>query len=96
MIPPQATPVQTAGQLSAHLKSLRKACGMTQAELGQRIGVKQVRVADIERNPAAISVEQLLEIIHALDARLLIARAATCPPGKPQPPVASGEPGPSW
>jgi HTH-type transcriptional regulator / antitoxin HipB len=89
-------PIQTAGQLSAHLKSLRKALGMTQAELGQRIGVKQVRIADIERNPGAISVEQLLEIIHALDARLLIARPLRYPIAKPNPPLTVDERGPSW
>ena len=75
MPPPQATPIQTASQLSAHLKSLRKARGMTQAQLGLRIGVKQVRIADIERDPGAISVEQLLAIVHALGARLQMAHA---------------------
>ena len=93
---PQPTPVQTASQLSAHLKSLRKARGMTQAQLGQRIGVKQVRIADIERNPGAISVEQLLEIIHALDARLVLVKAATYAASAPKPPAAVKEPGPSW
>lgn len=93
---PQATPVQTAGQLSAHLKSLRKARGMTQAELGQRIGVKQVRIADIERNPGAISVEQFLEIIHALDARVWLGKAAPYAAAPPEPPVKANEPGPSW
>jgi HTH-type transcriptional regulator / antitoxin HipB len=96
MFHPQATPVQTASQLSAHLKSLRKARGMTQAELGQRIGVKQVRVADIERNPGAISVEQFLEIIHALDARVWLGKAVPYAAPSPKPPVGAKEPGPSW
>lgn len=91
-----AAPVQTAGQLSAHLKSLRKARGMTQAELGQRIGVKQVRIADIERNPGAISVEQFIEIIHALDARLWVAKAAPLAGAAPKAPHSVNEPGPSW
>jgi len=90
------TPVQTAGQLSAHLKSLRKARGMTQAQLGQRIGVKQVRVADIERDPGAISVEQLLEVIHALDARLMIAQAPAYGPATAKAPAIAKEPGPRW
>lgn len=65
-----------AAQLSTHLKSLRRAHGLTQAQLGTRIGVKQARIADIERNPGAISVDQLLQLLHALETRLLLAPAA--------------------
>lgn len=82
-----ATAVQTAAQLSSHLKSLRKARGLTQAALGERIGVKQVRIADIERNPGAISVLQLIEILHALDARMLLADTAS-PAQAPSPKAA--------
>lgn len=79
-------PIQTPAQLSVHIKSLRKARGLTQAALGQRLGVKQVRMADIENNPGAVSLEQLMQVLHALDARLLLAdtslhgRAASAPP----------------
>ncbi len=60
-------------QLSAHLKSLRQSQKLTQAQLGTRIGVKQARIADIEKNPGNVSVAQLMKILHALDARLLLA-----------------------
>ena len=66
-------PIQSPSQLSTHLKSLRKAQGLTQAQLGARIGVGQTRVADIEKQPGAVSVEQLLQVLHALDTRLLLA-----------------------
>ena len=69
----QTFPVQASAQVSVHIKSLRKARGMTQTQLGQRIGVKQARVADIEKNPGAVGLDQLLQVLHALDARLLIA-----------------------
>jgi len=69
----QTFTIQNAGQLSVHIKSLRKARGMTQAALGQRIGVKQARIADIERDPGSVSLDQLIQIVHALDARLLLA-----------------------
>lgn len=49
--------------------------GLTQAQLGERIGVKQVRVADIERSPGSVSMDQLLQVLHALDARLLLGPA---------------------
>lgn len=69
----QTFPVQTSAQMSVHLKSLRKARGLTQTELGLRIGVKQVRMADIEKDPGAVSLDQLIQVLHALDARLLLA-----------------------
>ncbi len=79
----QTFPIHTPAQLSVHLKSLRKARGLTQAALGQRIGLKQVRVASIEKNPGAVSIDQLLQVFHALDARLLLADTkawASAPP----------------
>ena len=69
----QTYTVQSSAQLSVHIKSLRKAHGFTQAELGERVGVKQVRIADIEKNPGAVSLDQLLQILHALGGRLLLA-----------------------
>ena len=87
-------PVQTSSQLSAHLKSLRKLRGLTQTALGERIGVKQVRIADIEKNPGAVSLEQLLLLLHALDARLLIADTAPADAGSAA--VRAQEPGPRW
>lgn len=64
--------LQLPDQLALHLKSLRKAAGVSQAELAQRLGVSQSRVAAIERDPAAISVRQLMEILQLLDADLLM------------------------
>lgn len=92
----QTFPVQTPAQLSVHIKSLRRARGLTQTALGQRIGVKQVRVADIEKNPGSVSLDQLLQVLHALDARLLLAdtmRYASAPPFSP--PVAQS-PSTDW
>ncbi|EZP48063.1 helix-turn-helix domain-containing protein [Delftia sp. RIT313] len=64
--------LQLPDQLALHLKSLRKAAGVSQAQLAQRLGVSQSRVAAIERDPAAISVRQLMEILQLLDADLLV------------------------
>lgn len=65
-------PIQTSAQLSAHLKSLRQAKGLSQAELGRLLGVGQVRIANIEKDPGTISVEQLIKILHLLDTRLVL------------------------
>lgn len=78
-------PLRLAGQLREHLRALRKRGGLTQAQLGQRLGLGQVRIAEIEANPGLVSVDQLLRVLSALDATLVVrergqpARAAPGP-----------------
>ena len=64
-------PLSEPGQLRAHLRTLRKAKGLTHARLGAAIGVGQQRIADIEKNPAIVSVEQLFQLLTALDRWLV-------------------------
>jgi HTH-type transcriptional regulator/antitoxin HipB len=65
-------PIQTALQLSSHLRALRKARGLSQAALGRLLGVGQTRVARIEGDPTAVSVAQLIEVLAALNVRLVL------------------------
>lgn len=73
-------------QLSLHLKSLRKAAGISQAQLAQLLGVTQSRVAAIEKDPAAVSVGQFMAILQLLGAELVIRTLATSlpPPSAPR------------
>lgn len=59
-------------QLREHLRALRKARGLTQAALGQMLGVGQARVAEIEGNPGVVSVEQLMKVLSALRVSLVL------------------------
>jgi HTH-type transcriptional regulator / antitoxin HipB len=45
---------------------------LSQVQLGIRLGVAQARIGKIERNPGAVSVAQLLELLTTLDAELFI------------------------
>ena len=65
-------PIQTTAQLSVHIKSLRKAKGLSQTQLGQLMGLGQVRIADIEKSPGRISVDQLVKILQILETRLVL------------------------
>lgn len=67
--------LQTPTQLAAHLRSLRKARGMTQQALGAILGVSKARISQIERDPGVMSIAQLLQILHALGARAYIETA---------------------
>lgn len=64
--------VNFSDQLKQHLRALRKARGMTQAQLAQRLGVVQSRVAAIESKPETISVEYLFKVLAALDVQLIL------------------------
>ncbi len=92
----QTYAIQTPAQLSVHIRSLRKARGLTQAALGQRIGVKQVRMADIEKRPGAVSLDQLLQVLHALDARLLLADTQRYANALPSTPLFVDSPSADW
>jgi HTH-type transcriptional regulator / antitoxin HipB len=67
--------LQTSAQLASHLRSFRKARGLTQAALGQLTGLKQDRIAKIERDPSRVGVRQLLQLLTALNVQVLLAPA---------------------
>jgi len=75
--------LQTPAQLSNHLRSFRKARGLTQAALGQLVGLDQTRIAKIERDPRLVSVGQLLKLLAVLHVRVLLQPVSD----KPQTPV---------
>lgn len=70
-------PIQSPGQLSSHLRALRKARGLSQAQLGAVLGVGQTRVTRIEHDPTAISVEQFLGILNALGVQMVLRPTGT-------------------
>lgn len=65
-------PLPTIDQLPAHLRSLRNARGLTQADLGRLLGVKQARIADIEGDPGSVSVAQMHRLLSALGTQLVL------------------------
>lgn len=64
--------VHFPSQLREHLRALRKERGLTQAALGQLLGVGQARIAEIENNPGVVSVDQLMKVLSALRASMLL------------------------
>lgn len=64
--------LQTPAQLSIHLRSLRKARGLTQASLGALVGLDQTRIAKIERDPRLVSLGQLMKLLSVLRVRVLL------------------------
>ncbi|CDY78490.1 FIG00458905: hypothetical protein [Caballeronia glathei] len=73
-------PVKTLGQLRPILQGFRKAAGLTQAMMASRLGVTQQTYAQLEANPAAISVERLFRVLRVLGADLTLTDTGTRPP----------------
>lgn len=65
-------PLQTPAQLADHLRSFRKARGLTQAQLGRLVGIDQTRIARIEKDPDRVSVKVLMKVLTALRVRVLL------------------------
>lgn len=69
-------PINTPGQARAVLKSLRAAKGLSQAQVGQFMGVNQKRIARIETDPGRTSLAQVAKLVALLGGRLVIEDAA--------------------
>lgn len=65
-------PLKTTEQLRQQLRALRKKRGLTQAHLGALIGVTQARVVEIEANPGSVSLQQVMQVLHALGAGFVL------------------------
>jgi DNA-binding XRE family transcriptional regulator len=72
--------LQTPTQLPEHLKALRKARRLTQAQLAARLHIGQSRYAFIENHPESVSTAQLLDVFAALGVDILLRlRSARLP-----------------
>ncbi|MDB5871053.1 MAG: hypothetical protein JWQ07_495 [Ramlibacter sp.] len=69
-------PVDTPQQLRTILRTLRQARGLTQAQLGQMLGVSQKRIARIEAAPEVTAFDQIARMVSAMGYRLLVQEPA--------------------
>lgn len=73
-------PIKTLGQLRPILQGFRKAAGLTQAGMASHLGVTQQTYAQLEANPAAVSVDRLFRVLRVLQVDLtLIPRTGEFP-----------------
>lgn len=69
-------PIVTPGQARAVLKSLRASKGLSQAQVGELMGVNQKRIARIESVPGRTSLAQVAKLVALLGGRLVIEDGA--------------------
>ena len=92
--------IKTVHQLRPILQGFRKSHGMTQAAMAEHLGVTQQTYAELEANPAAVSVERLLRVLRVLGVELVLSQAETGataqpaparPPARPKAPAKAGK-----
>lgn len=59
-------------QLRPLIRSARKAAGLSQAELAQRLGISQSRISAMELAPGTINVDQLIALLAALNHEVIV------------------------
>jgi HTH-type transcriptional regulator/antitoxin HipB len=69
-------PIKTLTQLRPILQGFRKAAGLTQAAMASHLGVTQQTYAQLEANPAAVSVERLFRVLRVLQVDLQLTPSA--------------------
>jgi len=81
--------ISLADQFTPILQAARKATGLSQTELGQRLGLSQSRMSVIELDPSSIALDQLLRLCGALQLELVVQTKA--PPAPAADTTASAE-----
>lgn len=69
--------IRSSPQLSQHLRALRKARGLSQADLGMRMGLSQSRIARMENSPTQVSVDGLLQLLSVLGVHMVLSDTDT-------------------
>jgi HTH-type transcriptional regulator/antitoxin HipB len=72
-------PIKTLSQLKPILQGFRKAAALTQAAMASRLGVTQQTYAQLEANPATVSVERLFKVLRVLQVNLTLTPSADTP-----------------
>jgi len=63
---------RTAKQLGAIIRRARRNAGLTQTELGKRIGMRQATISKLENGEPATQINTLLDALTALELEITI------------------------
>jgi HTH-type transcriptional regulator/antitoxin HipB len=64
--------ISITDQLAPQIRSMRKVRRLSQSDLALKLGVSQSRIAAIERNPSAVSVDQLITLLKILGVDIVL------------------------
>lgn len=63
---------RTPKQLGASLRRRRRALGLSQAELGERAGVRQATISTIESGGQSARLSTLFDVMSALQLEMIV------------------------
>jgi len=63
---------RTAKQIGAIIRRARRKAGLTQTELGKRIGLRQATISKLEKGEPATQINTLLDALTALGLEITI------------------------
>jgi HTH-type transcriptional regulator/antitoxin HipB len=63
---------RTAKQIGAIIRRARRNAGLTQSELGKRIGLRQATISKLEKGEPATQLDTLLDALTALGLEITI------------------------
>ena len=63
-------PIKTLSQLPLILKGFRKERRLTQAAMGEKLGITQQSYASFEANPAVATLDRLFVVLRLLDVEI--------------------------
>ena len=69
--------IKTLDQLRPFLQAFRKTAGLTRAAMASHLGVTQQTYAQLEANPASVSVERLFKVLRVLNVGLTLTQAGS-------------------
>lgn len=78
-------PIKTLSELPLLLLGLRKSHKLTQADMARQLGISQQSYAQMEANPAVVSMERLFRVLQLLNAQFIIETVSATPPSMPAP-----------
>ena len=73
--------IRTNQQLGQLLVGRRKALGLSQQELGAKVGISQKRQSGLELQPGRVTVDRLLGLLAALGLELVVQDREQASPG---------------
>jgi len=76
-------PIKTLNQLRPLLIGFRKANGLTQKDLSEKLGVTQQTYARLEVNPASASIERLFKVFTVLGVEINLSSGTASSARKP-------------
>lgn len=76
---PEEYLVTGANQLGHVLRGIRRELGLSQAEVGQRVGLPQKEISKMETGSSRISLERLFLFLSALQLEIVIRHREPVP-----------------